>query len=458
MKEAMKLDGEPVSFSKYGKSFQEKLCMVILGDRAFADQIEEVLDVNFLELNYLKLFLNKIFDYRKKYGVHPSRDIMKTILRSELDNENELTVKQTREFYVRTQIAGLTDVEYIKDTSLDFCKKQNLKSAMVKSIGLLQNSSFDEISQVINDSLKLGVDNDAGYDYKKDFEERFKPRFRNPTTTGWEIIDDICKGGLGQKELGVVIAPTGAGKSMALVHLGTAALKEGKTVVHYTLELQDTVVASRYDSCLTKIPLQDLVSFKEKIYEEVQEIDGKLIIKEYPTKTASTQTIRNHLEKLRMRNVEADMIIVDYGDLLRPVRYLKEKRNELESIYEELRAIASEYKCPVWTASQTNRSGLNAEVITMESISEAFNKCFVSDFIFSISRTIEDKNTNGGRMFIAKNRNGPDGIVFPIFMDTAHVYIKVLESNEEEFVEVSAKRQKENLVEKYKKFKKNNGG
>ncbi len=454
----MKLDGEPVSFSKYGKSFQEKLCMVILGDRAFADQIEEVLDVNFLELNYLKLFLNKIFDYRKKYGVHPSRDIMKTILRSELDNENELTVKQTREFYVRTQIAGLTDVEYIKDTSLDFCKKQNLKSAMVKSIGLLQNSSFDEISQVINDSLKLGVDNDAGYDYKKDFEERFKPRFRNPTTTGWEIIDDICKGGLGQKELGVVIAPTGAGKSMALVHLGTAALKEGKTVVHYTLELQDTVVASRYDSCLTKIPLQDLVSFKEKIYEEVQEIDGKLIIKEYPTKTASTQTIRNHLEKLRMRNVEADMIIVDYGDLLRPVRYLKEKRNELESIYEELRAIASEYKCPVWTASQTNRSGLNAEVITMESISEAFNKCFVSDFIFSISRTIEDKNTNGGRMFIAKNRNGPDGIVFPIFMDTAHVYIKVLESNEEEFVEVSAKRQKENLVEKYKKFKKNNGG
>ena len=87
----MKLNGEPLSFSKYGKSFQEKLCMVILDDRPFADQIEEVLDVNFLELNYLKLFLNKIFDYRKKYGVHPSRDIMKTILRSELDDENELT-------------------------------------------------------------------------------------------------------------------------------------------------------------------------------------------------------------------------------------------------------------------------------------------------------------------------------------------------------------------------------
>ena len=153
------------------------------------------------------------------------------------------------------------------------------------------------------------------------------------------------------------------------------------------------------------------------------------------------------------------MIIVDYGDLLRPIRYLKEKRNELESIYEELRAIASEYKCPVWTASQTNRSGLNAEVITMESISEAFNKCFVADFIFSISRTIEDRAINGGRMFIAKNRNGPDGIVLPLFMDTSNVCIKVMEPHEEDqLVKVSVKKQKENLVETYKKFKKKNGG
>jgi len=448
-----------MNFSKYGKSFQEKLCMVILDDRAFADQIEEVLDVNFLELNYLKCFLNKVFDYRKKYEVHPSRDIMKTILRSELDNENELTSKQVREYYVRSQVTAVSDVEYIKDTALDFCKKQNLKSAMLKSIALLQNSSFDEISQVINDSLKLGMDNDEGYDYKKDFEERFKPRLRNPVSTGWKLIDDICRGGLGQKELGVVIAPTGAGKSMALVHLGVQAIQEGKTVVHYTLELQDTVVATRYDSCLTKIPLQNLIAFKEQIYEEVQNISGRLIVKEYPTKTASTQTIRNHLEKLRMRSIDVNMIIVDYGDLLRPVRYQKEKRNELESIYEELRAIAVEYKSPVWTASQTNRSGLNAEVITMESISEAFNKCFIADFIFTISRTIDDKIANSGRLFIAKNRNGPDGLVFPLFMDTANVCIKVLEpSEEDEMVEVSVKKQKENLVEKYKKFKKNNRG
>ena len=104
----------------------------------------------------------------------------------------------------------------------------------------------------------------------------------------------------------------------------------------------------------------------------------------------------------------------------------REKRDELGSIYEDLRAIAQENKCPVWTASQTNRTGLNAEVVTMESISEAFNKCFVADFICSISRTIKDKNANTARLFVAKNRNGPDGLVFPMFVDTSVVQLKVL--------------------------------
>ena len=157
------------------------------------------------------------------------------------------------------------------------------------------------------------------------------------------------------------------------------------------------------------------------------------------------------------------MIIVDYGDLLRPTSIKKEKRNELESIYEELRTLAGEFKCPVWTASQTNRSGLNAEVVTMESISEAFNKCFVADFIFSVSRTIQDKNNNTGRIFIAKNRNGPDGVVYPIFMDTSNVSIKILSDSAVNSVKgqtgeinplpLDAKSQSELLKKKYEQFR-----
>ena len=330
---------------------------------------------------------------------------------------------------------------------------------MIHSVDLINKSSFDEVSKVINDALKLGTCNDIGYDYMSDFERRFEIKARNPVTTGWTTLNDITKGGLGSGELGVVIAPTGAGKSMVLVHLGSKALMAGKNVVHYTLELADTVVANRYDSCITGFHLGELHVFKEQIYDKVQDIEGKLIIKEYPTRSASIQTIKNHLEKMKNRGFEPDVIIVDYADLIKPENGSKEeKRHQLETIYEELRGLAQIAKCPIWTASQTNRSGLNAEVITMESISEAFNKCFVADFIFSVSRTIEDKNTNGGRIFIAKNRNGPDGLIYPIFMDTSNVKIKVLPKpmsaeELEDVVKNAAKKQKELLAEKYKKFK-----
>ena len=212
---------------------------------------------------------------------------------------------------------------------------------------------------------------------------------------------------------------------MALVHLGAEALRQGRTVIHYTLELADKVVATRYDSCLTGINLQDVFTNKEYIFDKIQDVDGKLIVKEYPTKSASTNTLKTHLDKLTRLGEDIGMVIVDYGDLLRPVSSQREKRNELESIYEELRAIAQTFDCPVWTASQTNRSGLNAEVITMESISEAYSKCFVADFIFSLSRTVEDKNNDSGRIFVAKNRNGADGLVFPIEMSTRNVKIRV---------------------------------
>ena len=420
------MKAEKVNLGRYGKTFQEGLVQLIFEDRPFADQITEVLDVNFIELEYLRVFLNKMLNFRHRYSKHPSVDAMMTIIKTELEDEDEVLKEQVQDYFVRIHQRELTDIDYIKETSLDFCRKQNLKEAMMTSVGLLQNCSFDEISKVINDALKLGSENNFGYDYMADFEARFQPKFRNPVTSGWPDIDKITGGGLGKNELGVVIAPTGAGKSMVLVHLGSEAIKEGKTVVHYTLELQDTVIATRYDSCITGYPLSDIINFKDEVYDEIKDLDGSLIVKEYPTKSASTNTIRSHLSRLVKRGIHPGMVIVDYADLLKPVQARKEKRNELESIYEELRAISHEFQCPIWTASQTNRSGLSAEVITMEQISEAFNKCFVADFIFSVSRTIEDKQNNQGKIFIAKNRNGPDGMIYNIFMDTSNVNIKIL--------------------------------
>ena len=449
---------EKVDFSKFGKTFQEDLAQLIVEDRSFSDQMQEILNFDFFEFRYLQVFVQKIFDYRTKYGVHPTNKIMISILRTELEEENDATKKQVRDYFSRIYNSppDIREQDYIKSIALDFCKKQKLKEAMIESVKLLKKSSFDEISEVLNQALKLGSDNDFGYDYKVDFEERFQLKARNPVSTGWAEIDSLTSGGLGRGELGVVIAPTGAGKSMALVHLGAEAVKQGKTVVHYTLELASVVIGKRYDSCITGIMMSDVHALKEEIYEMVTDLPGELIIKEYPTKSASPNDLKIHLEKLRKRDIDVDMIIVDYGDLLRPNVMHKEKRIELERIYEHLRGLAQEFNCPCYTASQTNRSGLNAEVITMESISEAFNKCFVADFIFSLSRTIEDKSTNSGRVFVAKNRNGPDGLIYPIYMNTGNVKIKVLPPTGETIADIavnSAKKQEKILKESYKEWK-----
>ena len=448
-----------ISFSKYGKTFQEKLAFIILDDRVFADRMMEVLNIEFLEYKYLQTFVEKVFYYKTKYGSQPSHDTMKSIVKSGIVEENEVLQEQIVKFYAKSlsDINILESSEYIKDTALDFCRKQKLREAMMKSSTLLQKCSFDEISVLINDALKAGADADFGYDYMKDFDKRFEFSGRETITTGWQKMDELTGGGGGRKELGVVIAPTGVGKSMVLVHLGATAVKAGMTVVHYTLELRDTVIANRYDSCITGIPLDELMDRKDEIREYLKDVDGNLIVKEYPTKTATTNTIRAHIEKLKQQGIIPDMIIVDYADLLKTISTRREKREELETIYEDLRAIMMENNVAGWTASQTNRTGLQAEIITMQSISEAFNKCFVADLIFSVSRTAEDKQTNGGRVYIAKNRNGPDGLVHSIFMDTANIDIKILERYTSESgisPSLSQGEKQQQMLSKYKKLMK----
>lgn len=194
-------NNDKVSFSKYGKTFQEKLAFIILDDRVFADRMMEVLNVEFLEYKYLQAFTEKVFQYKAKYGSQPSHDTMKTIIKSGIDDLNEALQKQLRDYYARalTNINILESSEYIKDTALDFCRKQKLREAMMKSSTLLQKCSFDEISVLINNALKAGADADFGYDYIKDFDKRFEFSGRETITTGWQRMDEITGGGAGRK-------------------------------------------------------------------------------------------------------------------------------------------------------------------------------------------------------------------------------------------------------------------
>jgi replicative DNA helicase len=156
---------------------------------------------------------------------------------------------------------------------------------------------------------------------------------------------------------------------------------------------------------------------------------GRLIIKEYPTGAASVTTIRNHIEKLALRGFKPSVIIIDYADIMRSTRSYDSLRHELKLIYEELRNLAMELRIPVWTASQANRDSANSDIVGLENMSEAYGKAMVADFVISLSRKATEKATGSGRLYIAKNRAGKDGIVFPIHIDTACSTIKVLDDD-----------------------------
>jgi replicative DNA helicase len=282
-------------------------------------------------------------------------------------------------------------------------------------------------------AVSVGMPQSIGHNFFEDVEARFLDIQRVTSPTGLRELDakDVLDGGLGRGELGVIVAPTGVGKSHWLVAMGTAAMRCGKTVVHYSFELNETLTGKRYDSNICDIPCSDLLENKEKVKEIYEKKGlGQLIIKFFPPRSASVNTIRNHLEKLKLRNYWPSLVIIDYADIMKSTKSYDAVRHELQLIYEELRQLAADFNIPIWTASQSNRVGAREEIVGLENMGESYGKAQVSDVVIGLSRKPEEKATGYGRIFLAKNRAGRDGMQFPIQIDTAKSKFKILDKSE----------------------------
>jgi len=412
--------------SDWGYNFQIKLVASLFTDRLFLQQISDILDRKFFESEANQFIIGVIMDYFQEYKDAPTMEVFKVKL-DELDNDLLVqTIKShLKDVYLQFEA---TDLEFIKGKTLDFCKNQALKKAIVESVELLQVGEFDQIKVKIDEAMKAGVEKNLGHDYNDEVEIRYQESSRSPISTGWDVIDDLADGGLGKGELGVMVAPAGIGKSWALINVGANAVKAGLNVIHYTLELNEHYVGMRYDAVFTGIANQDLRYHQDEVKTMVDSLDGSLTIKYYPTKGAGITTLAAHLERCRINDKKPDLIIVDYADLLRGVRGL-EKRHELGNIYEDLRGMAGEYQIPIWTASQANRSALQEDVIQADKIAEDYSKIMTADFVISLSRKIEDKVAGTGRWHIIKNRFGPDGITLPSKINASNGKMEIFESN-----------------------------
>jgi replicative DNA helicase len=277
--------------------------------------------------------------------------------------------------------------------------------------------------------MSVGMERDIGHEYITSLEERLTDSVRTTVPTGWDIIDEVMDGGLGAGELGVIVAPAGIGKTWMLQAIGASGMKKGLTVVHYSLELNQTYVGLRYDTVFSGITTGNIKFYKEDVQKKIDQLKGNLYVKYYPTRSATVQTINAHMKQLEMQSIKPNMVIVDYADIVKPLGTFREKRHSIGDNYERLRELAGEFEIPVWTASQANRSSLEEDVIDASKVSEDYSKVMTSDFVMSISRKVEDKISNTARCHVIKNRFGVDGMTYPMMMNTNIGKIEIYESN-----------------------------
>lgn len=414
----------------YGNAFQQKVVAALMTDRNFLQQVHDLIDPKYFGTDATQWIVKETLHYFKEYKAAPTLEVLKV----ELDKVDvdilKTTIVETLKDCLKHHES--TDLDFVKDKAIDFCKNQKLKNAILGSVDLLKNGQYDQIKHLIDSAMKAGTDKNVGHDYIEHISDRFQENLRSTIPTPWDVINDVMDGGLGKGELGVFVAPAGIGKSMALVNIAADALKKGLNVVYYSCELSETYVGARFDSYFTGIPSQDLKFHEDEVRDKLKDIKGKLIVKYFPTKTATVSMLNAHLEKCIMQGMKPDIVIIDYADLLRDVGTRGNNvRHDimLGNIYEDIRGLAGVYQIPIYTASQANRSALEEDVIEADKIADSYAKVMVADFVVSLSRKITDKISGTGRWHIIKNRFGPDGITFPSKMNMAVCQIQIFGEN-----------------------------
>lgn len=426
----------PLCFGQYGKDFQEKIFQCLLTDKTWSSQMVEVMTPDYFELKYLQHLSLKYFSFYRKYKEFPTFSTLITLIKESLKESQDTVLRnQIIDFLHRSKSnPGHGDFEYVKEKTLDFCKRQAFKDALESAVEDINDGKFESVVNRMKEACSAGTTASIGHDFFRDTDARFSQIKRITCPTGIAEIDDreILNGGLARGEIGVITANTGVGKSHFLVAMGAEALRRGKNVIHYTFELSETSVGLRYDSNLCKIPCSDVIDRKKDVIERYKRPDfGRLIIKEYPTGSASILTLKSHIEKLLLKSFSPALIIIDYADIMRATRKSELMRHELKFIYEEIRNLAMDLNIPIWTASQAHRDSANSSIVGLENMSEAYGKAMVADVVISLSRKPSEKASGCGRLFIAKNRAGKDGILFPVFIDTSMSTITISENSDE---------------------------
>ena len=442
------------NLKKFGSEFQIKCISGLVSDKTFIERISDILEPDSFETDAHKFIVKETISYFLQYKDLPTLAVFKVKVDGiENDLLKQSVVEQLRLVY---QKISDTDLKYIKEQFLEFCKNQKIKNAIMESVDHLKSGQYDKIKHVVDIAMKAGMERNIGHEYMVDIEQRMSQMARKTVKTNWTEIDTLMDGGLAGGELGIITACAGSGKSWVLAKMGAEAMRQGKNVLHYTLELNENYVGLRYDACFTGIDFQNIRNNIDIVKKKIAEIPGKLIIKYFPIKTVSAHSLKLHAERIQTLGTKIDLIIVDYADILRPSQSDRNSNSYSEAggIYEELRGVAGELQVPIWSASQSNRAAMDEDIIQANNISDSYRKIMTADFVMSLSRKVNDKQANTARFHVIKNRFGPDGLTFPSKMNASCGDIEIYGENSREGMSIlNEMMDGENQVKKVLKSK-----
>lgn len=438
------------NLKKFGNVFQSKCLAILMSDRAFLERIADILSPDYFETDSHKWIVKVVSDYFIKYREIPTFEVFKVEILKIPETEQVLKAAVFEQVKTAYQQVGSTDMAFIKEQFLTFCKNQKLKKAIYDAGQFLKTGDYESIWQVISEASKAGMERNLGHDYLAEFDARMSEAARETIKTNWETIDGHLDGGLGKGELGFIVAPAGSGKSWFLARLGAEAMRQGKNVLHYTMELNEKYVGRRYDACFSHIAFQDVRKYQDRVKESLKDIKGRLFIKYFPMNTATALSLKTHLENVQLiHQVKIDLMVVDYADLLRPSVIHKNSNSYEEggNTYGELRSVAGELQIPTWSASQSNRGAHEEEIVGALNVADSYKKIMIGDFIMSLSRRMEDKMAGTGRVLIIKSRFGSDGELYPCAIDASCGKINIHDKNSVEGMEIlsKAKTAQENI-------------
>ena len=392
----------------------------LLNDEDFARRTLPYLKSEYFHDRLDKTVYEEIDKFINKYNSLPSKEA----LTLEMDSRNDLS---DEEFSSASSLISQLDAEdvdrqWLTDTTEKWCQEKAIYNAIMNSIQILDGNDKKNdkgaIPTLLSDALGVSFDPNIGHDFIENADDRYDYYHRVEERIPFDLdyMNRITKGGLPKKSLNIILAGTGVGKSLAMCHMASANLIEGKNVLYITMEMAEEKIAQRIDANILNVTLDDLEKLSKDMYDKKIErvkgkTSGKLIVKEYPTASAGSGHFRHLLNELRLkRTFVPDVIYVDYLNICTSSRIKSGAQVNsytlVKAIAEELRGLAVEFNVPLVSATQTTRSGYTNSDVGLEDTSESFGLPATADFMVALISSEELEDLGQIMVKQLKNRYG----------------------------------------------------